>query len=117
MTDIYILGGSQTDFARNWTREDKAIYDLFADTVNDGLEQSKIDPEDIDVAHVGNFVSALFTGQAQLNGFLVMSIRRCTIFQPLVTKRPALQVPWRSLPPCVTSRLATTISLVFWVSS
>ena len=69
MTDIYILGGSQTDFARNWTREDKAIYDLFADTLNDGLAQTNIEPEDIDVAHVGNFVSALFTGQAQLNGF------------------------------------------------
>ena len=38
MSNIYILGGSQTDFARNWTREDKAIYDLFADTLNQALE-------------------------------------------------------------------------------
>ena len=27
---IYILGGSQTDFARNWSREGLEIYDLFA---------------------------------------------------------------------------------------
>ncbi len=69
MSNIYVLGGSQTDFARNWTREDKKIYDLFADTLNEALEETQLDVEDIDVAHVGNFVSALFTGQAQLNGF------------------------------------------------
>ena len=27
---VYILGGSQTDFARNWAREDLEIYDMFA---------------------------------------------------------------------------------------
>ncbi|MGH1371468.1 MAG: acetyl-CoA acetyltransferase [Cellvibrionaceae bacterium] len=69
MSNIYVLGGSQTDFARNWTREDKQIYDLFADTLNQALEETQLNVEDIDVAHVGNFVSALFTGQAQLNGF------------------------------------------------
>ena len=28
---IYILGGSQTDFARNWAREGLEIYDMFAE--------------------------------------------------------------------------------------
>ena len=27
---VYILGGSQTDFARNWAREGLEIYDMFA---------------------------------------------------------------------------------------
>ncbi|MGB5323800.1 MAG: acetyl-CoA acetyltransferase [Pseudomonadales bacterium] len=65
---IYILGGSQTDFARNWTREGKDIYSLFADCLNEALAATDIDPADIDVAHVGNFVGDLFTGQALLNG-------------------------------------------------
>ncbi|MDO6711590.1 acetyl-CoA acetyltransferase [Aliiglaciecola sp. 2_MG-2023] len=67
--NIYILGGHQTDFSRNWAREDKGIYDLFESCLQQGLIDSKLDAEDVDVAHVGNFVSDLFTGQAQLNGF------------------------------------------------
>lgn len=69
MTAIYLLGGTQTDFARNWSREGLSIYDMFAETLNQGLEQTQIDVQDIAVGHVGNFVSDLFTGQAQLNGF------------------------------------------------
>jgi acetyl-CoA C-acetyltransferase len=68
-TPIYILGGSQTDFARHWAREGKGIYDLFAESLNQALAATDIPAIDIDVAHVGNFVSDLFTGQAQLNGF------------------------------------------------
>jgi acetyl-CoA C-acetyltransferase len=66
---IYILGGHQSDFARNWVREQKSIFDLFSDSVNGALESSKIDPADIQVGHVGNFVSASYTGQAHLGGF------------------------------------------------
>lgn len=68
-TDIYILGGSQTDYARNWAREAKGIYELFESCLQAGLHQSGIPATDIDVAHVGNFVADLFTGQSQLNGF------------------------------------------------
>ena len=66
---VYILGGSQTDFSRNWNREGSDIYGLFEASLNDALASTQIDAEDIEVAHVGNFVSALFTGQALLNGF------------------------------------------------
>ncbi|NNL57029.1 MAG: thiolase domain-containing protein [Pseudomonadales bacterium] len=66
---IYIIGGSQTDFARNWAREGSDIYGLFEASLQDALASSQIDPQDIDVAHVGNFVAALFSGQALLNGF------------------------------------------------
>ena len=30
--DIYILGGSQSDFARNWAREGLGIYEMFAES-------------------------------------------------------------------------------------
>ncbi|GGZ64034.1 acetyl-CoA acetyltransferase [Paraglaciecola chathamensis] len=66
---IYLLGGAQTDFGRNWAKEQKDIYALFEACLQDGLCQTKIDPSDVDVAHVGNFVADLFTGQSQLNGF------------------------------------------------
>jgi acetyl-CoA C-acetyltransferase len=66
---IYILGGHQSDFARNWVREQKSIFDLFRDSVQGALDSSKVDPADIQVGHVGNFVSASYTGQAHLGGF------------------------------------------------
>lgn len=66
---IYVLGGSQTDFAINWARQSKGIYDLFETSLNEALQEAQINPEDIDVAHVGNFVSSLFTGQALLGGY------------------------------------------------
>jgi acetyl-CoA C-acetyltransferase len=66
---IYILGGHQSDFATNWTREGQSLFDLFSDTVNKGLASTQIDPKDIDVGHVSNFVGELFSGQAHLGGF------------------------------------------------
>ncbi|ALT00538.1 acetyl-CoA acetyltransferase [Lacimicrobium alkaliphilum] len=69
MTKVYVLGGAQTDFAVNWARQQKDIYDLFEQSLNQALCASAIDASDIDVAHVGNFISSLFTGQAHLGGF------------------------------------------------
>jgi acetyl-CoA C-acetyltransferase len=68
-TEIYILGGHQTDFERNWQREGMSLFDLFKDSVEGSLANSKLDPSDIKVGHVGNFVSASYTGQAHLGGF------------------------------------------------
>lgn len=68
-TQVYVLGGEQTDFARNWYREGLEVFDLFADTVRRALERCQLAPNEIDVGHVGNFVGDLFTGQAQLGGF------------------------------------------------
>ncbi|MBT8152052.1 MAG: thiolase domain-containing protein, partial [Gammaproteobacteria bacterium] len=65
---VYVLGGSQTDFARNWAREGNGIYELFSECLNDAFASTSIDPADVDVAHVGNFVADLFSGQALLNG-------------------------------------------------
>jgi acetyl-CoA C-acetyltransferase len=45
---IYILGGSQTDFAVNWSRSEKTLYDLFSKVVLDGLESAKMEAKDID---------------------------------------------------------------------
>ncbi|SIO09153.1 acetyl-CoA C-acetyltransferase [Parasphingorhabdus marina DSM 22363] len=66
---VYVLGGHQTDFAQNWTRENLDLFDLFSQTVRTGLEKTRLDAKDIDVGHVGNFVAELFTGQGMLGGF------------------------------------------------
>lgn len=68
--DVYILGGDQTDFARNYSRENLAIFDLLGDGLSGALAAASLDPEEIEVAHVGNFVGELFTGQGMLGGFL-----------------------------------------------
>jgi len=67
--EIYILGGHQTDFAKNWAREGQSFYDMFSQCLMAGLEKTKLDPKDIEVGHVGNFVGELFTGQGLLGGF------------------------------------------------
>lgn len=68
-SNIYILGGHQTDFAQNWTRDDLNLFDLFSSTILRALEATHLEPKDIDVGHVGNFVAELFTGQGMLGGF------------------------------------------------
>jgi acetyl-CoA C-acetyltransferase len=69
MTDIYILGGSQSDFARNWAREGKGIYEMFEEALREAVVNAGIDPAQIEVGHVGNFVAELFTRQGLLGGF------------------------------------------------
>lgn len=66
---IYILGGWQTDFARNWGREGKTVFDLFSSTVQAGLESANLETSDLQVGHVANFESSLYTGQSHLGGF------------------------------------------------
>lgn len=66
---VYILGGAQTDFSQNWSRSGKSLFDLFSFTVLAGLEDAALEPKDIEVGHVGNFVAELFTGQGQLGGY------------------------------------------------
>ena len=66
---VYVLGGYQTDFARNWAREGKGLFEVFSETVNTALEEVRIEPESIEVAHVGNFTAELFCRQGHLGGF------------------------------------------------
>ena len=70
---IYILGGYQTDFAQNWLKNGLDLFDAFKDTVHKGLEEVKLSPHDIDVAHVGNFTAELFCSQGHLGAFFSAS--------------------------------------------
>lgn len=68
---VYILGGYQTDFARNWAKEGKHIAAMFVEAVNGGLEAARIDAKDVQVGHVGNFAAELYAMQGHLGAFLL----------------------------------------------
>src|SRR5262249_8182932 len=64
--DVFVLGGFQTDFARNYSRENKDIGALMEDAVEGALANCEIEAREIETAHVGNFASELFCNQGIL---------------------------------------------------
>jgi acetyl-CoA C-acetyltransferase len=66
MIDVWILGGYQSDFARNLHREGLDFAALTAEVVDATLEAARIDATDIGVVHVGNAFGELFSGQGHL---------------------------------------------------
>ena len=68
---VYILGGYQTDFARNWQKEGKSIVAMMQEAVEDGLKETGIEPREVEVAHAGNFAAELYCHQGHLGAFLV----------------------------------------------
>jgi acetyl-CoA C-acetyltransferase len=69
---VYILGGYQTDFARNWSKEGKGVQALISEAMEGAFSATGIDPRDVQTLHVGNFAAELYTMQAHL-GALAMS--------------------------------------------
>ena len=68
-SDVYVLGGYQTDFARNWTKENKHFSALMRESVLGALEVCDIAPEEVESAHVGNFAAELYCMQGHLGAF------------------------------------------------
>ena len=66
MSQAWVVGGHQTDFARNWGRAGADYADLFAAVVPGALSAAGVRPADVDVVHVGNAFGQLFTGQGHL---------------------------------------------------
>lgn len=68
---VFVLGGAQTDFARNWTRaSDEPLRAMLADAVAGALADTGVPATDIGTAHVGNLAAELFAGQAHLGALL-----------------------------------------------
>ena len=65
-TNIWVLGGYQSDFARNTAKEGNDVGRLFAEVVDSTLDAAGIEPADVGTVHVGNAFGELFTGQAHL---------------------------------------------------
>ena len=67
--EVYVLGGYQTDFARNWTKEGKHFSALMRESVRGALQECEIAPEEIESSHVGNFAAELYCMQGHLGAF------------------------------------------------
>lgn len=78
MNDIYILGGSQTDFQRNWTKEGKNVIALLRENIFDALDKIEMSIEDIEMLKarnkiaifVGNFIAEDYLNQGHLGALL-----------------------------------------------
>lgn len=78
MNKVYILGGAQTDFERNWKKEGKGLVALLKEVMSDGLSDAGIDFDDIKelnkenriACFVGNFIAEKYIEQGHLGAFL-----------------------------------------------
>lgn len=78
MSMVYILGGAQTDFERNWKKEGKGMVALLKEVMADALENAGISFDDIRelnndnriACFVGNFIAEKYTEQGHLGAFL-----------------------------------------------
>jgi acetyl-CoA C-acetyltransferase len=60
----FLLGGAQTDFARNYQREGLEVSDLVREGVEETLAAARV--ETVDTIHVGNAFGQLYNGQGHL---------------------------------------------------
>lgn len=75
---VYILGGAQTDFERNWTKEGKNMIALLKEAVEDGFKDAgfkydelvALNKENRVAAFVGNFIAEQYINQGHLGAFL-----------------------------------------------
>jgi acetyl-CoA C-acetyltransferase len=67
---VYVLGGFQTDFARNWSKEKKHVVAMMRESVTGTLAATGVEPAEIDTAHVGNFAGGLYSMQGHLGAFI-----------------------------------------------
>lgn len=66
MTGVWILGGYQSDFARNLTREGRDFAALTTEIVDNTLECAGLDGSAIGVVHVANAFGEMFGRQGHL---------------------------------------------------
>lgn len=78
MNKVYIVGGAQTDFERNWKKEGKNMIALLKEVISDGLENVGLSFDDIYelnkknriASFIGNFIAEKYVDQGHLGGFL-----------------------------------------------
>lgn len=67
---VWIIGGYQSDFARNFTKESLEISDLVAETTNGTLAHTGISPAAIEVIHVANAMGEFYVKQGHLSSMV-----------------------------------------------
>jgi acetyl-CoA C-acetyltransferase len=75
---VYVLGGEQTDFQRNWTKEGKTFMSMMREIMIDALDKVGIDLSEIKklnkdnrvAVFVGNFDAEQYANQGHMGAFL-----------------------------------------------
>jgi acetyl-CoA C-acetyltransferase len=67
---VWIVGGYQSDYARNFTRESLEISDLVRETTNGTLAHAGISEAQVEVIHVANAMGELYVGQGHLGSMV-----------------------------------------------
>ena len=78
MERVYVMGGAQTDFERNWTKEGKNMVAMLKEAVADGFAEAgfsfeelvRLNTENRVAAFVGNFIAEQYVNQGHLGAFL-----------------------------------------------
>lgn len=70
LAPVFVLGGHQTDFARNIAREGLTLADLIRETALSTVQAANVEEREVEAGHVGNFIAELYTGQSHLGGLL-----------------------------------------------
>ena len=78
MSKVYILGGAQTDFERNWKKEGKGMVAILKEVMADGLDHAGLSFDDVKelngdnrvACFVGNFIAEKYVDQGHLGAFL-----------------------------------------------
>lgn len=78
MEKVYILGGSQTDFQRNWSKEGKNVIAILRENIFDALNNVGLSKQDIInlnkenkiAIFVGNFIAENYIDQGHLGALL-----------------------------------------------
>ncbi|GAC86270.1 hypothetical protein GP2_068_00070, partial [Gordonia paraffinivorans NBRC 108238] len=63
---VWIVGGYQSDFARNLTKEGGDLSTLTAEVTASTLQAAGISAEEVGVIHVANAFGQVYTGQGHL---------------------------------------------------
>jgi acetyl-CoA C-acetyltransferase len=67
---VWIIGGYQSDFARNFTKESLEIGDLVKETATGTLSDAGISTAQVEVIHVANAMAGLYVKQGHLSSMV-----------------------------------------------
>ena len=78
MEDALVLGGAQTDFERNWSKEGKSVIALLKETIDDGLKNvalsysniAELNRQNRIACFVGNFLGEYYVNQGHAGALL-----------------------------------------------
>lgn len=71
---VYVLGGTQTDFARAWVRQGLDISDMVREAALGALADAAVDASEIGTIHVGNAFAEMQRAQAHLGAMVAQVV-------------------------------------------